>query len=277
MLFYVTKMSGEKELFDPEKLRRSLRKAKASGELIDEILALVEKDASLRTTKKIYAFAHEYLTHRHPVIAARYSLKHALLELGPAGFPFEQFIAQLFRKQGFTTQTNQLISGFCIEHEIDVICSKENKRYMVECKFHAKQKLKSDVKVPLYIKARFDDVAQAWNEQEKNNPQEFHQAWVVTNTKFTSIATKFAECRNIRLLSWSYPHGNALPDLVDQYGLHPITALTGLNKNQKKAFIKHNFVLCKDAEKQRSILKKLGFSEREITKIIKEAIEVCEL
>ena len=76
----------------------------------------------------------------------------------PAGFPFEQFVARVFEAEGYQTKTNQIVSGHCIDHEVDVVVNNKEKHFMVECKYHNRQKLKSNVKVTLYIKARFDDV-----------------------------------------------------------------------------------------------------------------------
>jgi hypothetical protein len=270
MSFYVTKMSGEKELFKPEKLRRSLEKAGAPTNVIDQILEQVQNSPTLRTTKEIYLFAYEYLKKHKPALGARYSLKQALLELGPAGYSFEQYIAHLFRKQGYEVQTNQIISGHCVDHEIDLICSNKHEKYLIECKFHGKQELKSDVKVSLYVKARFDDIKEA-----KTAPQ-FSQAWIVTNTRFTSHAIKFALCRNIQLLGWDYPDGAALPDLVGKYGLHPITALTSLSGSQKKMLIENHITLCAEVAQQKDMLRGLGFSQQEVDAIIKESNEVCE-
>ena len=274
MYFYITKMSGEQELFNPEKLKRSLRKAKAPEGIIDEILQEVEKNPALRSTKDIYTFAYNYLKQTQPAVGARYSLKKALLEFGPAGFPFEQYVAHLFRKQGYEVETNQVITGHCVDHEIDLICANKHKKYMVECKFHGRQELKSEVKVSLYVKARFDDVKEAW---EKKQAPQFHQAWIVTNTKFTTEAIKFAICRNIELLGWDYPVGNALPDLVTKYGLHPITALTSLSGSQKKMFIERNITLCQEVAQHKHMFKEFGFSQQEIDDIVKESNEVCEI
>jgi len=295
MSFYITKMSGEQELFNPEKLRRSLRKVKTPEEIIEEILREVERNPALRTTKEIYGFAYNYLKHTKPALGARYSLKQALLDLGPAGFPFEQFIAELFRKEGYAVVTNQIVSGHCIDHEVDLICANKHEQYMVECKFHMRQDLKSDVKVSLYVKARFDDVKEAWEKkgapQYASTPKElgreshagihtggqFHQAWIVTNTKFTSEAIKFALCRNIQLIGWAFPEGNALPDLVAKYGLDPVTALTSLSGSQKKMLIANGITLCREVTQYKTKLRELGFSQKEIDDIVKESSEVCTL
>ena len=145
---------------------------------------------------------------------------------------------------------------------------------MVECKFHGRQALKCDVKVSLYVKARLDDVKEA---QSKKQVPQFDQAWIVTNTKFTSEAIKFAECRNIRLLGWDYPAENSLPDLVTKYGLHPVTALTSLSGSQKRMFIERNITLCQEVAQQKLALREFGFSQQEIDEIVKESSEVCAL
>ncbi len=276
MAFYIRKISGEKELFDIRKFRRSLKRAGADQRTISRLVRQLEKMPAMRNTKEIYAWALSQLEKESPPLAARYNLKHALLGLGPAGMPFEHFIAQLFEAQGYKTKVGSIIPGFCIDHEVDVVASKKDKHFMIECKFHNRQKLKSDVKVPLYIKSRFDDVEKAWD----NDPQhghEFHKAWIATNTKFTSMATEYAECTNITLLSWNYPAQGNLPDLIHKYDLHPITALTSLNRQQKKEFIKDGFVLCRDAHKHKDLLKRMGFTPRKIEKLVSEAQEVCKL
>ncbi len=276
MSFYITKASGEKELFDIRKFRRSLKRAGADSHIISKIARKIQKMPALRSTKEIYNYALQYLKKESPSLAARYNIKQALLELGPAGFPFEQFVAELFRSQSYAVATNQMIQGFCVEHEIDLIAQKSKKHFMVECKFHNRQKLKTDVKVTLYIKARFDDIEKAWLAQ-KGHTQEFHQAWVATNTKFTSEAIKYAECINIKLLGWSYPQKNNLQELIDKLGIHPITALVSLSRQQKRAFIKEGFVLCRDAQKHTALLKKLGFTPYQINKLVKESEAVCQL
>lgn len=274
MSFYITKASGEKELFDIKKFRRSLKKAGASPDIIDKLAKKIQKKSKLRNTKEIYQFALDYLHKVSPPTAARYNIKRALIELGPTGFSFEQFIAKLFEKQKYNVKTNQVVEGWCVDHELDIIASKKREHLMIECKFHSRQGKKTDVKVSLYIKARFDDVKKVW-EQNPQHQVAFHQAWIATNTKFTSKAIQYAECTNIKLLGWSYPPQKSLPDLINAYGLHPITALTSLSGKEKKLLIKEGFVLCRDAQNYQELLQRLQFTPHRIKKLIKEAEEVC--
>ncbi len=82
---------------------------------------------------------------------------------------------------------------------------------------------------------------------------------------------------NIYLLSWSWPNGG-IAHMVDEFGLHPITALRDLTQKQKKAFIKNGFVLCKDAPKNIALLKSLGFSDHKIDRLVQQAaFNICKL
>ena len=40
------------------------------------------------------------------------------------------------------------------------------------------------------------------------------------------------------------PENQGIAQVIDSIGLHPITALTSLTKQQKRAFIKEGFALC---------------------------------
>ena len=51
----------------------------------------------------------------------------AIHELGPDGYHFEQFIAAIFKAQGYKISTNNIIKGRCVKHELDVIAKKNNK------------------------------------------------------------------------------------------------------------------------------------------------------
>jgi len=46
---------------------------------------------------------------------------------------------------------------------------------------------------------RFKDIGES-----SKNERAIKEAWLVTNTKFSSHAKKFARCRGIRLLGWRY-------------------------------------------------------------------------
>ena len=274
MPLYIRKASGKKELFNENKFRMSLQKAGADENLIKRLIFEVEHLPNLRSTKDVYSYALNLLQKENPTVATRYNIKRALMELGPAGLPFEQFVAEVFRALGFQVETDQIAQGFCVEHELDLVLTKDSTRSMVECKFHNSQKIKTDVVVALYCKARFDDMKKAW-ESESNLKKEFHEIWVVTNTKFTSEAIRYATCAGLYLLGWSYPMQDNLPELIDRYSLYPVTALPSLTRVQKRQFIKEGFVLCRDASQHVATMHKYGMKDSEIETFLADVHDLC--
>src|SRR5690625_7706211 len=85
----VTKASGEQEPYSEIKLRRSLAKSGADKQLIDRIAATVERELfDGITTTQVYNKAFKLLKDDSVGSAGRYTLKKAILELGPTGYPF---------------------------------------------------------------------------------------------------------------------------------------------------------------------------------------------
>jgi Holliday junction resolvase-like predicted endonuclease len=275
MSFFITKESGEKEEFSLKKFSRSLRKAGADTQWINEIIEEI-KAIKPTSTQEIHEYALSRLTQKSPPIAARYNLKRALIEFGPAGYPFEKYAAKLLEFEGYQTKTDQILAGACVDHEVDIIASKNNQYFMVECKFHVNLGIKSDVKVALYTQARFEDLQKAMKKYKKET-QKLHQPWLITNTKFTTEVIKYAHCINMMLTGWSYPHGKSLAELIDHYGLHPITALTSLSKQQKKSFIEHGIILCRDIPLYKNELQQFGIQPKDINHLLKESEDVCNL
>lgn len=275
MSFYIRKYSGETQLFNIKKFTASLQRAGASKGLIDQLVLEITALPSLCTTKDIYEFALLRLHKKNPAIAAHYNIKRALLDLGPSGFPFEHYVAALFTAQGYATKTHSVARGFCIEHELDVIAIKDHEHLMIECKFHNEQGLVCDVKVPLYIKARFDDVSKNWT--NNGDTHAVHKPVIVTNTRFSTQAIAYAECIGITLLGWSYPKSASLEILIDRFGLHPITALVSLDNRQKKLLIDNGLVLCRDVEQNQAALNSLSLSEQDKEHLMHEMRAVCAI
>lgn len=261
----VTKATGLQEPFSEEKLRYSIHRAGIPDEIQTEVVAHVkEKLYEGIPTGEIYHHVKEFLTStgkQHT--RAKYGLKEALMELGPTGYPFEDYIAKILETQGYQTQTRQVLSGKCVTHEIDVLAEKDSQKIAVEAKFHNASGIRSDVHVALYTKARFDDL------KVKND---IDQAWIITNTKATVDAMNFGECVGMRIISWNYPEGESLRDMIEKSGLSPITSLTGLTQAQKQELLIDHVVLCKDLT--RDHLLKFGLSDEKIKNILGEAAYV---
>ena len=272
---HVTKYSGEIELYDESKLRRSLKNAGAGPVLIEHITNQVQKKLyDGIPTQKIYKEAFRLLKSKSQRSAGRYKLKDALFELGPTGFPFERFIAELLNRLGYKTKVGVTVQGDCVTHEIDVIAQKGDHFLLVECKFHNQKENRCNVKVPLYIHSRFRDVKRNWSSQP-GHENKTHKGWVVTNTRFTTDAEKYGICAGLELLSWDFPKKNGIKDLVERLNLHPVTCLSTLSDPEKKLLLEHDVIFCRQICEDKDLIKAAGINPRRINKIAKEAVEIC--
>jgi hypothetical protein len=272
----ITKASGELVHFAPEKLIRSLTKAGATKAQAEEILASVKPLLHPGiSTKTIFKNAFRLLKKVSPPKAGRYKLKNAIMELGPTGFPFEKYFAAILQNLGYKVQTSVILQGVCVKHEVDVIAEKENHHEMVECKFHQQQGTFCNVKIPLYIHARFNDVEAGFT-GSSTNKNTLHQGWVVTNTRFTTDAIQYGTCAGLRLIGWNYPKGYSLNSLIDKTGLYPITALTSLTRKEKQTLLRNDIVLCKEIINSSDLLKLAAIVQTKHEAILQEAEELCK-
>ncbi|HEY9585910.1 MAG TPA: restriction endonuclease [Candidatus Paceibacterota bacterium] len=273
---FIVKASGERELWDSQKLERSLRAAKASGDLAKEVVKHVEKDLrdGLRTSD-IYAHAFSLLKQYDRPSAAQYSLRRAINELGPSGFPFERFVSEILRAEGYRTHVGTIIPGFCVSHEVDVIAEKQDERILVEAKFHNSSGIKSDVKVALYVAARFADIEKRFTREESH--ERFTHAWLITNTSFTSQAIQYGTCAGLALTGWNYPKGRTLQDLVQETRTHPVTCLTTLSPAHKTQLLNEGVVLCQDVVKDPTSLSRIGIGKARAASVLKEGSQLCPI
>ena len=266
----IKKASGELEPFDIDKLEHSLRKAHASSELIQKIVDhIINEIEEGTTTHDIYQKAFLLLHKLERPTSVRYSLRRAILDLGPSGFPFEKFCAEIFKSMGYEAITDQVVLGSCVEHEVDVVAWKKDQLIMSEVKFHNELGLKSDLKVVLYVHARFEDIAPTVFNYGGID-QKMSEGWLITNTKFTLSAIKFAECKNLKIVGWNYPIDNGLKDMIERAGLHPITSLFSLSGHDKKSLIEKNVILCKTLKEDPSHLTSIGLSEANRDAVLEE-------
>lgn len=269
MSVLIAKADGVQEPYDPKKLLTSLRRSGAEDRAAEEIAAAVERTLyNGITTGEIYRQAFARLREYRRGVAARYSLKRAVLDFGPSGFPFESYVAELYRAEGFKCAVDQIIAGACVEHEVDIVIKKEKKTVYTEAKFHNTPGFKTDLKTVLYVKARIDDIRTGHKDEEVSG-------LVITNTKFTSHAAHYAECQGLALLGWDTPSGHSLHDLIQKVGLYPITALTTLNQREKKSLLEQRVVLCNHLSGESRALGNAGVTGAKATAVLEEVGALC--
>jgi hypothetical protein len=268
---YVVKMNGERELFDTRKLRESLRRAKASESIANAIVKEVQSnlyDGML--TSEMYQYVYDALEKQEKPTAMRYSLRRALANFGPTGFPFEHFVGELFRAKGYKVRTGVTLPGRCIEHEVDMVAENDAELISMEIKFHNDIKTKSDLQVALYVKARFDDIVAGSAHTGKER-----KGWLLTNTKFTKNVIHYAECVGMNVVSWSYPENGSLQMMIEELGIHPLTCLSTLPSRETRLLMDKGIVLCRDVKENSELLTALGLPEETVHDVMSEAAHVC--
>lgn len=272
----ITKASGIKATYSAEHLRRSLAKSGADDDTIDLVLSEIDKQLyEGMPTHKIYKIAFKLLRKASRHYAAKYRLKQAIMELGPSGFSFEKYIAAILKHNGYEVTVDVVVKGHCVNHEVDIIAKKDSTFFMVECKYHNHSGIICDVKIPLYIKARFEDIER----QRKDNPGEslkLEQGWLITNTRFSDDALEYGICSGLKLVGWDFPKKGSLKEMIDVSGLHPVTCLTSLNKSEKQRLLDKKVVLCKELMDNRQILLDMNMSASRLDAVVREANTLCK-
>jgi Holliday junction resolvase-like predicted endonuclease len=273
----ITKSSGEHVKFSLDKLRNSLKRTGADKQTVDQIINKVRDELYQGiSTKEIYNRAYALLKKKKSYLASKYKLKKAIYELGPTGFPFERFVSAILKYSGYTTEVDNVLQGKCVTHEIDVIAHKENQTTIIECKFHSEQGLNCNVKIPLYINSRYQDVKTYWMTNSKHKTS-LTKGWVVTNTRFTEDALKYGNCCGLYLVSWDYPKNDGLKDRIDRLGLYPITVSTLLTNREKQFLLSRDIVLCRELIHDKFYLDHLGVSDIRKEKILNEISLLCAI
>lgn len=272
----ILKSTGETEPFDESKLKKSLQNAGVSvfgiNDILNEIKTWVKPGI---TTEQIHKKAFDLIKNKDIKPAIRYSIRRSLLTLGPTGFPFEDFIAELFRAKGYKTVNGILVEGHCISHEVDVMAYNDKDLIFTEIKFHNQNGFKTDTKVALYTKARFDDLS---NKKYVIDGKEMKltRGLLVTNTKFTDNAIRYTKCVDtFDLISWDYPEFGNLYELIEETGLLPTTVVPDLSKHDKEELLKRGIVNCKSLKDNSDVMREIGISDKKIQKIIKDIDNIC--
>jgi len=267
----IIKADGSNEVFDPARLVTSLERAGAGTHtamhIAEKITDTVVPGAS---SKEIYARAFALLRKEARPVAARYALRRALLELGPTGHPFEDFISHLFRAEGWKVETRKMLPGKCVMHEVDIYATHpEQGVYLAaELKYHNDPGYKTDLKVALYVKSRFEDLFSC---DPKTRLCPIDRGLLVTNTKFTSEAIAYAECAGVELLGWGYPVQDSLFARMSRAKVYPITSLTGLSHAEKRILIERGIIAVDSVVRNRRALDVLHLSAERTGEILAEA------
>lgn len=262
----VIKASGLEEKFSSGKIYHTILEAGGSGKLARKVVEVVKKRYHKDiTTQEILDIILNELKD-FPDIRARYDLKRAIMNLGPSGFPFEQFFGEVLQIYGYEVKIDNFIKGKIITHEVDIIAKKE-KSYMIECKYHNEPGKSTDLHPALYTYARFLDL--------RDKPD---MPWLVTNTKCSQDAKDYARGVGLKITSWNFPKDKSLQKLIQLKKLYPITILKTINENTKERLFSAKITIAKNLLNYsvQDLMRKTELNEKEINKILEEVKVVCK-
>ncbi len=276
--FEVVKASGRTEAYDRQKILDSLARAGADQITAERILSGAEQRFHPGiSTKKIFGTVMDLLEKEEHRAASVYDLKGSIRRLGPAGYSFETFVGEILREYGHRVRLRQAISGKCADHEIDVVAESgtggKRQVRLVECKYHLTAGTMVDLKEMLYTWARLLDI-----NERPGLERPFDGIMLVSNTRTSPDATRFARCRGIEILSWSYPPGAGLEVLIKDRSLYPVTILRSAAPFGPDFFSKAGFMLAKDfvGRDPGDLSIRLHIPLPRITALIKEAEGLLE-
>jgi len=262
----ITKANGDKVQFNKNEYQSSLQKAGLTVSEAREIGNQIYQDLYPEiSSRNIYLKTQRLLKRKDNVLSARYSLKKAIMSLGPTGFFFERYMAAVLNTYGYKTKYDQILKGKCTNHEVDIVAEKDGKKFMIECKYHNQPGLRSDLHVALYTYARFLDL---------KDIHHFTAPFLITNTLCTSQAINYAGCVGLKIIGWHYPAGEeSLEHYIEAKKLYPVTALTNMNNALNEKCRQENLVLIQDLLKftPTSLAKRLMVKERFAESLISQA------
>ena len=236
--FFIHKANGSRVPFNENKILTTCMRAGASKKTAKRILKRVKTDLYRdMTSNDIYKRVLHAISEETGLrgLHQRYQLKDAIMRIGPAGFAFENYVGALLEYYGYKLGSIRAkVKGECVSHEVDLIGIKEDREYLIECKYHSKRGTYTGLKVAMYTHARFLDTN-----------RRFSGEMIFCNTQVSTNAKKYAKCIGQKIFSWRYPEQNSLAKIIEKYDLYPITILN-LSQKETIALSRANIMIAKD-------------------------------
>lgn len=112
---------------------------------------------------------------------------------------------------------------------------------------------------------------------KRHAPDPPFEGWLFTNTRFSDDALTYGRCAGMHLVSWDYPSGAGLKDMIESSSIFPITCLSALTSEEKRFLMEHHVVTCTDLEQHMTVLEAAGIGPERMEAICREASEIRAL
>jgi len=221
-LITIVKRDGRREPYKREKLLSGLLRC-SSYPVADRVVHIVEGRIQAGngggdiTAGELHNMALEALRAESPPSALRYDLRRSIMKLGPAGFAFEDFIADMLRLEGKEVLVRVKERGRCALHELDITYEGVGGKNFIECKYHNEYGIYTGLKEAMYTYMRLLDL--------RDNGLGYANCILVTNTKVSWEAADFAACKRMNVIGWNFPPGHGLERTLERLNMYPVTVL----------------------------------------------------
>jgi hypothetical protein len=268
---FVTKADGTRQLFDREKVVRTCLRMGASRKIADDVVEKVEKRLyGGIPTSKILHMTFRLLRKYKPAIRHLLDLRRGL-SLMDSKPEFENFVQILLAHNGFEVTPNRLVTGKCVEHEVDAIARKDGVTYFVEAKHHMNYHTPTGLDESRIARAVLEDVTEGF--ELGKSSLKIEGAMIVTNTRYSEHARRYGKCRNILQIGWSSPANISLQNMIEEKNLYPLSCLRGLKRETKTKLVNSGIVLMKQLfeEKPSTLARKTGVPKETLKQITEKA------
>lgn len=269
---YVINLRGGKEPFSLAKVLKSAQRAGASKELAQRVALQIQKSIYPGIkTREIFDKVNKLLKKEDKQSSLRFSLREAMRRLGPSGFPFENYIADIFSAHRYEVFLNRKIKGKFAIHEIDFLAKKNQVFYIGECKYRIFPGERIDLPILLAFYAKFLDLKTGGYFDSLKNVE--LKPIMVTNAKFSSQAIRYANGMGIELLGWRHPFNRGLESMIEAEKLYPITILPSFKGYLIESCSRAKLMLAKDIldDSPDKIAKIINIEKNKILPLVNEA------
>ena len=267
-IIFVTKADGTQERFEKKKIIRTCLRSGTNKETAEYIAEEIRKKVrNGTTTHDIYRMILSFLAKTEKISSFLFRLREALAGLDSVSF--ELYVKKLLESYGYKCKWNCIIKGKSVEHQVDIIAEKDY-LFLIECKHHFNQHRFCGLGNVLQLQARMEDINDGY--EIRKNKYNFNYSWIVTNTKFSEHAKKYARAKDIRLTGWGSREFE-IQKLAQRNKVFPITLLKA-NRNLIKNLLRAEIITLQDL--LRSDKTRKATNPREYRTLVKQASSLIQ-
>lgn len=235
MTKHVIKADGTLQAYDRNKVMRTIRNYGIADENVEAVVDEIERHLydGIRT-RDILRLVRTMGRRYQPAVGERTNVRRALGLFRPKP-DFELYVRALLAGSGYEVEEGRILQGRCGEHEVDAIAKKDGITYFVEVKHHYNHHKMTGLDEGRIARAIVEDVQEGY--KEGRNHFTVDKAMIVSNTKLSAHAKRYAVCWDIKHIGWDHPKDENIAGMLANKRLCPVTMIKGINARMRKNLV----------------------------------------